>query len=187
MYGKGVFEKAVGDDIAQLVPIQLAHRKYANNYTSQKVAGEKHKNVDSQSLKVNKNEDEKEKESVSNREGMERPGGNNQRRSFAKVLKSQEQNLPRFEGIVVQIDEEEHKEASEELQFSVVGKLILCKGELPHTTLDLKQKIVDFWGFTNFKIIPLGRGFYHVFLHSMAHQSKALRRVRLMSFQASLE
>lgn len=40
--------------------------------------------------------------------------------------------------------------------------------------LELFDKLVILWGIQNFKIIPLGMGFFHVSLHTMDNQSKVI-------------
>lgn len=57
----------------------------------------------------------------------------------------------------------------EELCFSVVRRLTIQNGELLPPTLTLKEKLQSIQGIERFKIIPLGRGVYHILLHSMAN------------------
>lgn len=84
--------------------------------------------------------------------------------------------VPRLEGknIVVKIKEEDYQQGVKELIFCVVGKLSLQKGDLVLITLELKRKLVEIWNIDNFKLIPLGRGEYHVLLRTINYQSKVL-------------
>lgn len=68
--------------------------------------------------------------------------------------------MPRIEGgnIVVEANEGEYQQCVKELQYSIVGRVSLRKGEILHTTLELKKRLEASWGITNFKLIPLGKG-----------------------------
>lgn len=68
---------------------------------------------------------------------------------------------PQVEGgnVTVTIDEGEYKKGLEENRHNVIGRLSLPKGEQLLTTLDLKMKLELVWGFTNFRVIPIGRGY----------------------------
>lgn len=77
--------------------------------------------------------------------------------------------LPRVEGgnVVVKIDEENYQKGVNELQYSVVRRLSLQKGEMLPTTLELRAKLIVIWKFDKFQLIPMGKGIYHVLLHTM--------------------
>lgn len=54
--------------------------------------------------------------------------------------------------------------------FNRIGRLSLQGGE-DLTTLGLKKKLEAAWGFSSFRVIPAGRGFFQVFFKTMAEQS----------------
>lgn len=65
--------------------------------------------------------------------------------------------LPRLEGgnVIVEIGEDEYYKGVNDLQFSMVGRLILKKGETPPTTIELQTKLLLFQKIESFKVIPL--------------------------------
>lgn len=79
-----------------------------------------------------------------------------------------------MDNVVVQVDKREYQHAIRELQFSVIVRIILQRGDAPPTTLELKQKLVSVGGFSNYKLIPLSKGYYHVLVRSMEEQSKVM-------------
>lgn len=115
------------------------------------------------------------------------PGKVLTRRSFADALtgkgSTEEQEAsedgvpldaatPQLEGgnITVTIDEAEYAKGLHDNKFNIIGRLIQQGGE-KLTTLGLRQKLEEVWGFSSFRVIPTGRGFFQVFFKSMAEQS----------------
>lgn len=70
------------------------------------------------------------------------------------------------------LDEEEYKKGVKSLKFSVVSKIFLRKGYSLPITMELKTKLGDSYGLSNFKLVPMGAGHYHVTLGSMDEQCK---------------
>lgn len=85
-------------------------------------------------------------------------------------------SIPRIEGgnVVVEVDEDDYRKGVMELQFSVVGRLFIQKGEIAPTMLELKTKLQNAWGINNLKVIPLDRCVFHVLLRCMENQSLAM-------------
>lgn len=81
--------------------------------------------------------------------------------------------IPRYEGgnLVIDLDKEDYKRGVEELKYNVVGRLFLTKGCEHPTTMELKNKLAQIWGVPNFKIVPLGGGYFHIIQNSMSDQS----------------
>lgn len=75
---------------------------------------------------------------------------------------------------MVQANESEHKQAVEQHKFSVVGRLFIQRGMEILTTFELKEKLVLFWGFRNFKLIAMGKDDYHVIINNVNDQSIAM-------------
>lgn len=86
--------------------------------------------------------------------------------------------MPRMEGgnVVVQVDESEYQEAVKNLQFSVIGRYTLQNKDVAVTTMEIHIKLASFWQISDFKLIALGRGCYHVILRSMSDQSIAMSK-----------
>lgn len=77
--------------------------------------------------------------------------------------------------IVVEVDEEEYQKEVEEFKYSIVGKISLRKKDVPPTTLDLKNKMVELWKIEKFKLISMGKEIYHVLSHDMNYQCSVLQ------------
>ncbi|XP_050222820.1 uncharacterized protein LOC126672913 [Mercurialis annua] len=57
-------------------------------------------------------------------------------------------------------------------QNALIGRIILSKGESPWKLVDLRKKLTDIWRITsNWKLISLGRGYYHVILNSISEKN----------------
>lgn len=113
----------------------------------------------------------------------ERGNPNGRPRSFTEAITSGESAvpiksilLPHFEGgnIIVKVDEEDYEKRVRECQFDVIGRILLYRGDKPYSTLELFDKLVIQWGIKNFRIVPMGKGFFHCFLNTMDNQSKVL-------------
>lgn len=76
--------------------------------------------------------------------------------------------------IVVQVDEEEYKRRVEDLKFNVTGKSILKKWDLVPTTMEIRRKLLEYWDINDLKLIPLGKGIFHIVLDSLKDQFKSL-------------
>lgn len=85
-------------------------------------------------------------------------------------------SAPKMAGgnIVVEIDEEEYRRGVEDLKFSVIGKLSMSRGVDAPTTMEIKEKLMSFWKIAEIKVIPLGRGVFHILLSNMKDQCIAL-------------
>lgn len=76
--------------------------------------------------------------------------------------------------IVVEIDEEEYRSGVEDLKYSVIGKLSISRGDEAPTTMEIKEILMSFWNIVELKVIPLGRGVFHILLTNMKDQCIAL-------------
>lgn len=76
--------------------------------------------------------------------------------------------------MVAQIEDEDYQTRVRALMFSVVRKLNLQKDNLHPITMELKEKLVSIQGIERFKLIPFGKGEYHVLLSNMKDQSAVL-------------
>lgn len=83
---------------------------------------------------------------------------------------------PRYEGgnVIVEVDDEDYEKEVRQCQFDVIGRIIMQKGDRPYSTLEIFDKLVILWGIQNFRIVPIGKGYFHVFLNSMDNQSLVL-------------
>lgn len=66
---------------------------------------------------------------------------------------------PRLVGgnVVIDLYVNDNENGVQELQYSVVGKLTIQKGEIMQTILVLKKRLQDVLNILNFKVIPYGR------------------------------
>lgn len=69
------------------------------------------------------------------------------------------------------MDKGEYNRGVEENEFGILYRLVIHKGQSPLTTLGLKSKLEYEWRLQKFKIIPIAKGYYHIFTNSMANQS----------------
>lgn len=83
---------------------------------------------------------------------------------------------PRVEGgnIVVIVDGEDYNRGVEELQFSIIGRFSLQRNEEMPNTMEIKKKLSNLWRMGDFKVIALGKGLFHIQLHNLQDQTKAL-------------
>lgn len=73
--------------------------------------------------------------------------------------------------ICVEIDEEELQMGIEENKYSLIGRTSLLEGSDSVMTIGLKKKLESAWGFGDFALSSLGRGYYHVLITTMENQS----------------
>lgn len=52
-----------------------------------------------------------------------------------------------------------------------MGHLIIKKDEIALSILDLKMRLQSLWNIEIMKVIPHGKGFYHVLLHTLVDQN----------------
>lgn len=76
--------------------------------------------------------------------------------------------------IFVDLDVRDYEKGTEELKFSVVGRLMIQKGEIFPTTLMLKKKLDEAPTNQKSKIVPYKRGIYHILLHLMNDQASIM-------------
>lgn len=98
---------------------------------------------------------------------------------------------PRKEGrnIVIQLDIDKYQRGVQELQFSVVGKLVLWRWEEIQTNMALKTKFEAVWGIKDFKVIRIQGTTYHILLKSVYNQgivmAKGMTNIKLGIFRVS--
>lgn len=72
---------------------------------------------------------------------------------------------------MVTIDEGEYQKGLEDNKYNIIGRVTMRRGDPLPSTLDLRKKLESVWGMLRFKIKPVGRGYYRIFLQSMGDQS----------------
>lgn len=84
--------------------------------------------------------------------------------------------MPHIEGsnLIVELDVEDYKHGVEEPRYSVVGRNHLQKGKPAPMTIEMEVKLALIWGLDMFKLIPIGRGFFHIVLKTMEEQRQVL-------------
>lgn len=95
--------------------------------------------------------------------------------NYDQAIPLNEISEPKIEGgnVTVEIDEVEYQKGVVENQFSVIGRVFVRRVLLP-TIKELKKKLELAWKAPKFRIIPLGKGFYHIFIESMEDQSQIM-------------
>ncbi|XP_050211774.1 uncharacterized protein LOC126661935 [Mercurialis annua] len=74
--------------------------------------------------------------------------------------------------IDIKIDQKVYDQQIAMCQNALIARIILSKGESPWKLIDLKKKLTDIWRITsNWKLISLGRGYYHVILNSISEKN----------------
>lgn len=176
VYGRGVFEKAIGNDFAKLVS------KVRDKILQPKAVNDRAR----KNIKENQGELGK-KEKPNNGENTVKP----QNKIFLQALigrtmdkegKSESEavqlvpTLPRIEGgnVVVQVDKKEYQQSVKNLQFGVIGRINFQNKELELTTMDIHRQLASFGQISDFKLVALRKGFYHVILHSMSDQTTSM-------------
>ncbi|KAF3445855.1 hypothetical protein FNV43_RR11032 [Rhamnella rubrinervis] len=83
-------------------------------------------------------------------------------------------NMPTRKGnfISVRVNEVAYKERINLCQFSLIARVVLSKGEKPWKYDDLYLKLQNFWKLDKWKLISLGRMYFHVLLHSKEDRKK---------------
>lgn len=83
---------------------------------------------------------------------------------------------PRQEGrnIVVQLDFDDYIRGVKELQYSLVGRLSIQRGEVLPTNMNRKVKIEASWGSNNFRVITLKGIVYNFLLNSPHDHSRVM-------------
>lgn len=76
--------------------------------------------------------------------------------------------------MVVEVDEEDYKRGVEHPKFSVIGRMTMQRGIPIPTTMEVKNKLSGALKILNFKVIPLGKGLYHILFHSLSDQCTTL-------------
>ena len=67
----------------------------------------------------------------------------------------------------VKINSELYKKRLAICQFSLIGRVVLSKGDSPWTLVKLKEKLASLWNLkSSWHLISLGRGFFHILLTS---------------------
>ena len=74
--------------------------------------------------------------------------------------------------IAIKINQQIYEQRLAMCENALIARLILSKGESPWKLVELKKKISTVWGLTtNWKLISLGRGFYHIILTSKVEKN----------------
>lgn len=112
---------------------------------------------------------------------------NEQRRTFAQVLGNQSTAIPmkvseppKYVGgnIQIEIDEEEYRLGLMEHEHSLIGRLVLLKGDKPLKTVELKEKLSKIWGLdvNSWQLVALGKGYYNMHMKTMDAKSRVFSR-----------
>lgn len=75
---------------------------------------------------------------------------------------------------MVELDIEEYEKWIQDLSFSVVSHITLPRGAIWPTNQSIKQKLLEAWNISHCKVIPYGKGLYHIVLFSMEDQAAAM-------------
>lgn len=72
---------------------------------------------------------------------------------------------PQIEGgnLAIVLDEDEYSKGVRANQFSVIGRVLMQRGNSLPNTMELRRKLETVWGLSQFRILPIGRGFFHIF------------------------
>ncbi|PON33061.1 hypothetical protein TorRG33x02_355600, partial [Trema orientale] len=86
-----------------------------------------------------------------------------------------ESSRPSIKGnyVCVKVSENALQTRLELCKYSLIGRIFLSKGEIPWKLADHKFKLQSIWGLTSsWRLISLGRGFFHILLSSEVDKSK---------------
>lgn len=108
--------------------------------------------------------------------------------SFAQVVtreqifpkEKRDRAIPRYVGgnITIAINEEDYKMGLSEFEYTLIGRLVLSKGDSPLTTKALKTRLLAIWSIQEalWKITPLGKGFYNMDLKTSLAKNKVFAK-----------
>lgn len=76
---------------------------------------------------------------------------------------------PRLEwgNIVVVVDDDGYCRGIDELKFSIIGRLSLHRSKSIPNMMELRTKLGIIWGIQDFKVIPLGKGMFHILMYNL--------------------
>lgn len=74
------------------------------------------------------------------------------------------------------MDFDDYIKGIEEIKYSVIARLTLQRRDVIPTNKSVKEKIEDFWGLQNLKVIPLKGRIFHIIFLSPNDQSMALAK-----------
>lgn len=74
----------------------------------------------------------------------------------------------------MEVDEQDVEKEASSCVYDVIGEIAYKKGDKPLSIPEMKTKLPALWKIENFDIAHIGKGFYHVFLKNIDHQSKVL-------------
>lgn len=87
----------------------------------------------------------------------------------SRVLSLIPASQPRMErgNIAIQINEVEYDRGVEEIQHNVIGRIFHHRGEVMLSTMEIRGHLELIWKTSKFMIIPIGRGYFHIFIDNM--------------------
>lgn len=93
-------------------------------------------------------------------------------------LDSQQHIAPALKGdcVSISIDKNAYKERMELCQFSLIGRVVLAKGDKPWKLVELKDKLSSIWQLRSWRLISLGRGYYQILLSSADQKNQVWSR-----------
>lgn len=68
--------------------------------------------------------------------------------------------------ISISVNKKAYEECLNICKHSLIGRVILTKGERPWKMTDLKNKLQEIWQLANWRLISLGKGYFHILLQS---------------------
>lgn len=84
--------------------------------------------------------------------------------------------MPRREGgnIFVQLDVEDYMKGVRDIQYNIVWRLQIHKGEIHPVNMSLKSQLESTWGFNKFKLAAMKVDVFHVILSLLEDQSSVM-------------
>ena len=72
----------------------------------------------------------------------------------------------------MKVNAEALRSRMEMCKFSLIGRLIISKGDKPYALISLKDKFNAIWKLPSWHLISLGRGYYQILLSSHEERSR---------------
>lgn len=70
--------------------------------------------------------------------------------------------------VVVEVYDYDYRRGVVQLKYSVIRRIFLQHRDSMPTTMEVKTKLIESLKISNVKVIPLGKGLYHILLHCLS-------------------